>query len=193
MLEFTRKNKKLESEFDKEKALLEQKVQFLEKQLEERASNERQYMSSWNSKNSELSNEMRQVSHKYESELKNLALSLDEEKERANEAETALTNLQADLQTKAQIWKESEQRYKEMIEKAQTHARQVEAASNALKTDGVAKLQDKLKERLSEIESLKEKLDQSQQSTHLNAEQLKSKMQQAIKDMAIKEQNNQFL
>ena len=55
----SRKAKKVESEFDKEKALLEQKVIFLEKSLEEKATNEKQYMNSWSTKNSELNNEMR--------------------------------------------------------------------------------------------------------------------------------------
>ena len=52
--------------------------------------NERQYMSSWSTKNSELTNEMRQVSQKYEAEIKTLSLRLEEEKERASEAETSL-------------------------------------------------------------------------------------------------------
>lgn len=80
--------------------------------------NERQYMSSWSAKNSELTNEVRQVSQKYEAEIKTLSMRLEEEKERASEAEASLSDLQADMTTKAALWKESEQRYKDMVEQA---------------------------------------------------------------------------
>ena len=43
-----RKNIKVESEFEKERALFEQKVMFLEKSLEEKSSTEKEYLSNWN-------------------------------------------------------------------------------------------------------------------------------------------------
>jgi hypothetical protein len=43
-----RKNIKIESEFEKERALLEQKVLFLERNLEEKLSKEKEYLSNWN-------------------------------------------------------------------------------------------------------------------------------------------------
>lgn len=93
-------------------------MQFLEKSLEERTNHERQYMSSWTSQKSEMSNEIRQVCQKYEAELNQINLKLDEERERAQEAETALSSLQMDLQSKNELWRDSETRYKQMIEQA---------------------------------------------------------------------------
>ena len=46
-----------------------------------------------------------------------------------------------------------------------------------MKADSVTVLQNKLKERISEIETLKTKLESSEKQTHLNGEQLKTKMQ----------------
>tara|TARA_B110000285_G_C15126187_1_gene620404 strand:+ start:2238 stop:2378 length:141 start_codon:yes stop_codon:yes gene_type:complete len=43
-----RKNIKIESEFEKERALLEQKVLFLERNLEEKLGKEKEYLSNWN-------------------------------------------------------------------------------------------------------------------------------------------------
>lgn len=54
-----RKNIQVESEFEKQKALLEQKVQFLEKNLEEKIGKEREYLTNWTSQKSEMSNEIR--------------------------------------------------------------------------------------------------------------------------------------
>lgn len=48
-----------QSEFDKEKALFEQKVEFLEKALQEKSAKERDYQAEWQSKRSEMSEELR--------------------------------------------------------------------------------------------------------------------------------------
>lgn len=54
-----RDNVKNESEFEKERALMEQKIIYLEKSLEEKTSKEKDYMQKWNSHKSELSTEIR--------------------------------------------------------------------------------------------------------------------------------------
>ena len=68
--EMHRHNFKVESEFEKERALMEQKIMFLEKNLEEKSSKEKVYLSNWNNQKSELSNEIRHVCQRYEAELK---------------------------------------------------------------------------------------------------------------------------
>lgn len=85
---------KVQSEFEKERALLDQKVQFLEKSLAEKSEKEKEQMNSWHSQNKELSNEIRQVCQKYESELKQVNLLLDEEREKSGELEATLTEIQ---------------------------------------------------------------------------------------------------
>lgn len=65
-----RNNIKTHSEFEKQKALLEQKVQFLEKNLSEKSAKEKESTNSWAVQNKELSNEIRQQCLKYEAELK---------------------------------------------------------------------------------------------------------------------------
>lgn len=57
-----RKNIKIQSEYEKEKALFEQKVLFLQKSLDEKTAKEREYMNNWTNHKSELSNEIRQIS-----------------------------------------------------------------------------------------------------------------------------------
>ncbi len=62
MQEMNRKNIKIQSEYEKEKALFEQKVLFLQKSLDEKTAKEREYMNNWTNHKSELSNEIRQIS-----------------------------------------------------------------------------------------------------------------------------------
>ena len=47
MQEMNRKNIKIQSEYEKEKALFEQKVLFLQKSLDEKTAKEREYMNNW--------------------------------------------------------------------------------------------------------------------------------------------------
>lgn len=80
----------MESEFEKERALFDQKVLFLEKSLSEKADRERSYLSDLHSKRSELTGEMKNMCQKYELELKTLQGDLEEERERLSEAQTSL-------------------------------------------------------------------------------------------------------
>jgi hypothetical protein len=82
--------KKGSSEFDKEKALLEQKVSFLEKALSEKTDRERESSSVWNTEKIELALEIKTISSRYEGELKNLSAFLEEEKEKSSDLESKL-------------------------------------------------------------------------------------------------------
>jgi len=139
--EMHRHNIKVESEFEKERALSEQKILFLEKNLDEKSSKEKEYLSNWNNQKSELSNEIRLVCQKYEGELKQLNLLLDEEKERSGELDAQLQDLQQSFKEKSQMWQEQEYRYKMMIDQTQDHAKQIEMAANALKNESLVGLE----------------------------------------------------
>jgi hypothetical protein len=54
-----RENVKALSGFEKERALMEQKIEYLEKSLEEKTSKEKEYLSNWGTQKSELSSEIR--------------------------------------------------------------------------------------------------------------------------------------
>ena len=62
----------MESEYEKQRALFEQKIEFLERNLQEKQDRERIYLSEIHSKRSELSGELRTMTQKYEAEIKSL-------------------------------------------------------------------------------------------------------------------------
>lgn len=62
----TRQIVQSESEFDKEKALFEQKIEYLERALTEKAVKEKSYLSELQSRKSELSSEMKTLISKNE-------------------------------------------------------------------------------------------------------------------------------
>jgi gas vesicle protein len=72
---------------------------------------------------------------KYEAELKSTNLALEEERERASELENAYNDLQQKFKEDLASWRESEHRYKELLDQTQDHAKQIEMAASALSKD----------------------------------------------------------
>jgi len=72
---------------------------------------------------------------------------LEEEKERANELETSLQELQSRLSEDRDSWKQSETRYKEMLEQSQDYVKQLESATHALGKDNITDLKTKVKDK----------------------------------------------
>ena len=87
MKEIQRSVKQSQSEFDKQKALLDQKIEYLEQSLKERTDKERDTSSSWRTQKAELSQEIKQAQGKYEADIKLLNKQLEEEKERTQDLE----------------------------------------------------------------------------------------------------------
>ena len=69
MQEVTRAKMQSESEFEKERALFEQKVEYLERSLREKQDRERNYLSELHSMRSDMTLELRGQCQKYETEV----------------------------------------------------------------------------------------------------------------------------
>ena len=67
-----------QSEFEKEKALLEQKSEFLERALQEKQAKEKDYQEELQNKKSEMSGELKQMCQKYESDIQTLTAGVEE-------------------------------------------------------------------------------------------------------------------
>ena len=192
MQAMNRKNIKIESEFEKERALFEQKVMFLEKSLEEKSSTEREYLSNWNNQKSELSSEIRSVCQKYEGELKESRLLLEEEKEKSAELETQLQELRGTLNEKTIAWAEQEQRYKQMIDQTQDHAKQIEMAANFIGKESLADVEQKLLEKTEICDELAAKCKIFEEKANKAEEELKPKILESMKELALKQQKLEF-
>lgn len=88
----------MESEFEKEKALFDQRVEFLERSLAEKSERERSYITEIHSKRSEITGEIKQLVAKHESEVKLLQAELEEERERVSDIELKLQEKSSELE-----------------------------------------------------------------------------------------------
>ena len=63
-----------------------------------------------------------------------------------------------------------------MVEQAQTHAKQIELAADALKNDSLATLQQRLKDKTQELEELKGRAVEHEVKANSHGEELKTKL-----------------
>lgn len=103
-----------------------------------------------------------------------------------------MQDLQQNFNQRSQTWQEQEQRYKMMIDQTQDHAKQIEMAANALKNESLVGLESQLKEKTEQFEDLSKKFKEVEEKMSLNEEDLKQRLQQNLKDMAIKDQKLEF-
>ena len=68
--EIQRSVKQSQSEFDKEKALMEQKITYLEQSLQEKTDKERDTTNEWRTQKAELASEIKSATSKYELDIK---------------------------------------------------------------------------------------------------------------------------
>ena len=115
MQEVTRAKMQAESEFDKERALFDQKVQYLERSLKEKQDRERNYLSELHSMRSDMTLELRGQCQKYETEVKQLQIDLDEERERVGELENLLIQRETELESAESLLAQQDASYRQML------------------------------------------------------------------------------
>jgi DNA-binding PadR family transcriptional regulator len=69
---------------------MKQKIEYLEKTLEEKSTREREYAVDWRTQKTGLDKEIKAVTAKHEAELKLLLQQIDEEKDKASDLEGKL-------------------------------------------------------------------------------------------------------
>lgn len=69
---------------------MKQKIDYLEKSLEEKVTKEREYASDWRTQKTGLAQEIKTITSRHEAEMKALLQQVDEEKDRSGDLESRL-------------------------------------------------------------------------------------------------------
>lgn len=72
MQQLSREKLQIQSEYQKEKALFDHKVEYLERTLNEKTDRESKYLTDLHTKRSEMTGELKQTCQKYELQIKEL-------------------------------------------------------------------------------------------------------------------------
>ncbi|EAS03779.1 amine-terminal domain guanylate-binding protein (macronuclear) [Tetrahymena thermophila SB210] len=120
MLSELERNKILsQSEFEKEKALLTQRIQFYEKQMEELSKKDKDQSNDIKSLKKDYNSQIKDISNKYESLNKSLTQKINELQERIYELENELTNRQQKFDSEKRKWEVNENNLSRLLEESQ--------------------------------------------------------------------------
>ena len=79
-----------------------------------------------------------------------------------------------------------------MIDQTQDHAKQIEMAANALRGESLVGLETQIKEKTEQNEELTKQLKSLEEKFSTTEEDIKQKLHQSLKEMAIKDQKLEF-
>ena len=90
-------------------------MQYLEKSLKEKQDRERNYLSELHSIRSDMTSELRGQCQKYETEVKQLQIDLDEERERVSELEGLLLQRETDVDSVTDRLSQQDSHYRSLL------------------------------------------------------------------------------
>lgn len=79
-----------------------------------------------------------------------------------------------------------------MIDQTQEHSKQIELAANVLKSQSTTGLETQLKEKTDQLEDITKKYKEIEERVINQEDDLKLKLQQNLKEMAIRDQKMEF-
>ena len=181
-----------DSEFKEDKALMEQKIAYLEKSLEESRKKEKEYLNNLRSQKKDNSMLIKELQTKYESQIKNLQTRLENEIDRVNELEKELEEKERDYESYKQMTEENNIKYKNFIdEKTQLLESKTSEFQKAEK-EYKQKEANKAKETENSFAKLVTKLEETEKKLKSTEENFKSQITQLNKENAILAQKNEF-
>ena len=191
--ELERRQFQAEAEHQQEKELLQQKISFLEKSLDESKQREKDYVTELKSQKNSHNSVLRDQSSKNESLLRNFQTKVEAETERASELEKALSEREAALEAlKAQ----SEEKEKLLNAKAADLQSQLAATrkqSEAREKESRGRLMELANEHEISQGRLKSRLDETEKKLKASEETFKTEQAQWLRTSAVLQQKSEFL
>ena len=183
----------IKAEFDKQKALLSQKVDHLTKQIEDYSKREKEMKQETNSQLKEQSIAYKDKVDKYEKQIKALTAENDQLKESVVDLEANVQGLGLDLQTE-------KNKNEELIEKSSKEIESLEEDLNNLKkktSEEKEKLENeyttKIEELTSELKKNKLKLNENEVKNKTLEDSSRAEMKKMERENAILKQENTLL
>lgn len=191
--EVQRSVKQSQSEFDKEKALLDQKVEYLESVLKEKQDRERDSTSEMRNQKAELSQEIKQISARYDSEIKSLNKFLEDEKEKSADLEAKLQESLAKLEQSEKRQSETERTLQSQLAESQTALKELQQATSQLRQENDQQLSSKLKRSETELTGQKNLIEELERKVKESSEAYMQVSHDSKKTIAMRDQKIEFL
>lgn len=197
--EFEEKMKELErtllqqqSEYKEEKALVEQKLKYLENNLEESRKREKEYLNETKSQKKDHTISLKDLQQRYEAQLKNCNTRLDAEIERVADLERVIEEKENSHDREKSKWEEADIRFKSTIDDLTQQLENYKQKIERKENDHKKKLAEVTKDFEGQIAKLKKRNEELEKKLKDTEETLKNSSAQWAKDSAILSQKLEF-
>jgi chromosome segregation ATPase len=181
-----------ESEFQEQKLLYDQKIQFLETNLEETRKKEKEYLNELKNQKRDHTSAVKDLHSRHESQIKNYQTRVEMEAEKVNELERRVEELETLLDREKSNKEESELNLKSLLDEASRKFDQMKQQSDRKENEFKKKLADLSRENENVVSKLKSRLDETEKKLKFNEENFKSGQANYEKDNAILIQKLEF-
>ena len=182
-----------ESEFDKEKALLVQKIEHLESSLEAARKRETEQNDEIKSQKRELMNSIKDCSSKFESQIKELKDQVDQANEQLMEKDLSLTEALQKYEFEKKQWTDLEAKLRSDFTSADRERDELARRNDSMKLELEELGTQKTQELEEQNDELRLQIDELKSSLMNKEHSLESVKSQFEKKQAIIDQRNDFL
>ena len=193
MKEIQRTVKQSQSEFEKQKALMEQKITYLEQTLQEKTDKERDVTNEWRTQKAEMAQEIKMAASRYEIDSKMLTKQLEEEKEKVSDLELQLHEQTERLDSAEARHNEIEETLRSQLTECQAQLRELTQSHNQQKQDNEILLSHRLKKSETELKSSKTMIEELENRVKESFESQMQVTHNSKKDIAMRDQQIEFL
>ena len=193
MKELERRLFQAESEHQQEKALLQQKIAFVEKSLEESSNREKTYLSELKSQKAAHSQTLKDISSKHEATLKNYQSKVDTESDHTSELERALAEKEAQHEALKSQWEETEQILNSKTAELQSQLANTRSHIDVREGEFKTQIANLTQEHDAAINRIKSRLDETEKKLKSTEETFKNEQTQWLRTNAVLQQKVEFL
>ena len=192
MKEMERSMLQQESEYKEERALVEQKIKYLETNLEESRKREKEYMNDFKSQKKEHSTTFKDLQQRYEAQIKTYVTRIDSEIERSAEFERTIEEKENAHEREKSKWEEAEIKAKSLVEDYTQQLENFKQKFDRKENDHKKKIDTMGKDFESQLSKLKKKLEEIEKKLKDTEEVLKNNQANWSKETAILSQKLEF-
>ena len=192
MKEMERNMLQQQSEYKEERALVEQKIKYLENNLEESRKREKEYMNDIKSQKRDSTTSLKDLQQRYEVQLKNCNSRLEAELERVADLERVIEEKENSHDREKSKWEESDIRFKSSVDDLNQQLDNYKQKIERKESDHKKKLAETTKDFESQISKLKKRVEELEKKLKDTEESLKNSNTQFARDSAILSQKLEF-
>ena len=172
---------------------MEQKINYLEQSLKEKTDKERESSTEWRSQKNELLQEIKTMTAKYETDVKQLSKQLEEERERASDLELQLHEQGERLESMEVRHTEVETSLRKQLGEGQALIKELQTFQSQHKQENDTLMSSRLKKSESELKSQKSVIEELEARVKESFEAQMQVTHNAKKDIAMRNQQIEFL